>query len=316
MTGHTASVAGVSCLVLGAGGFIGSHLCQTLVAAGARVQGFGHAPAYPDALPAIRFTPGSLDDTAALADALRGAEIVFHLIGSTLPDASNKDPAADVQLNTVASIRMMEVCRAAGVRRIVFASSGGTVYGVPASVPISEDAPTDPISSYGINKLTTEKYLQLNSRLGGAHAISLRIANPFGPRQSPLRGQGLIAAIMYKVISGKPIEIWGDGSVVRDYVFVSDVTDALVAASLYDGPQPVVNIGSGIGRSILDVVASISQALERPNPEVVFRSKRQADVPANVLDITLAARTLQWRPQTDWQQGLLTTAAWITRTHG
>ncbi len=316
MTGHTNSLAGISCLVLGAGGFIGSHLCHALVAAGAQVRGFGHAPAYAEALPHVRFTQGSLADTTALADALRGTDIVFHLIGSTLPDASNKDPAADVQLNTVASIRMMELCRAASVRRIVFASSGGTVYGIPASVPISEDAPTDPISSYGINKLATEKYLQLNARLGGARAISLRIANPFGPRQNPLRGQGLIPAIMHKIITGKPIEIWGDGSVVRDYVFVSDVADALVAAGLYEGTSAVVNIGSGVGRSIVDVVASIGQVLDQPNPKIVFRSGRQADVPANVLDITLAARTLKWQPRTDWLQGLLTTAAWIARTHG
>ena len=311
----TGSVADVSCLVLGAGGFIGSHLCHTLVAADARVHGFGHLPAYPDSLPGIRFTPGSLTDVAALADALRGVEIVFHLIGSTLPDASNKDPAADVQLNTVASIRMMELCRKAGIRRIVFASSGGTVYGIPGSLPIPEDAPTNPISSYGINKLTIEKYLQLYTRLGGPRAVSLRIANPFGPGQSPLRGQGLIPAIMHKVLLGKPIEIWGDGSVIRDYVFVTDVTDALVAAALYEGCEPVLNIGSGIGRSILDVLGSICETLEWPSPQVVFRSGRQADVPANVLDISLAARALSWRPQTEWPKGLLKTATWIARKH-
>jgi UDP-glucose 4-epimerase len=316
LTGHGGSIADISCLVLGAGGFIGSHLCHALVTAGARVHGFGHPPAYADSLPGVRFTPGSLTDVTALADALCGIETVFHLIGSTLPDASNRDPATDVQLNTVASIRMIELCRGAGIRKIVFASSGGTVYGNPGSIPITESAPTNPISSYGINKLATEKYLQLYARMGGPRAVSLRIANPFGPYQSPLRGQGLVPAIMHKVLMGKPIEIWGDGSVVRDYVFVSDVADALVAAALYEGCEPVLNIGSGIGRSILGVLSSICEALEQPGPEIVFRSGRQADVPANVLDISLAAQVLPWNPQTDWLEGLLKTATWITRTHG
>ena len=123
-------LAGSSCLVLGAGGFIGGHLCRALAQAGARIHGFGRRASFPAALPAMRFTVGEFTDRAALALAVDGADIVFHLLGGTNPEVSNKDPIADLQINTVASVQLLELCRAAGVRRLVFISSGGAVYGV------------------------------------------------------------------------------------------------------------------------------------------------------------------------------------------
>lgn len=314
MTG-AASLDGVSCLVLGAGGFIGGHLCQALVQAGARVHGFGRRPAFAEALPPMRFTPGEFTDRAAIAAAVDGAEIVFHLLGGINPEVSNKDPIADLQGNAAASLQLFECCRAAGVRRIVFASSGGTVYGVPSAVPIHEAAPTDPISAYGINKLTVEKYLQLYARLGGPRALSLRIANPYGPFQSPFRRQGLVAALIETVLAGRPVEIWGDGRVVRDFLYVRDLAQAMLAASLYDGADVVLNVGSGVGRSVLEVTASICDILCRPPATVIHKPARQVDVPANVLDVRRIERALGWTVQTDWTEGVQRTAAWIARTY-
>ncbi len=309
----TGTLDGVPCLVLGAGGFIGGHLCHALVRAGARVHGFGRRPAFPDSLPPLRFTTGEFGDRAALALAVDGAEIVFHLLGGTTPEVSNRDPAADLQANTLASLHLMEMCRAVGVRRIVFVSSGGTVYGVPAAVPIAEDAPTDPISAYGINKLMVEKYLQLYAHLGGASAITLRVANPFGPYQSPLRRQGLVTATIAKVLAGQPVEVWGDGLVVRDYLYVTDLVEAMVAAAQYDGPERVMNIGSGVGRSVLDVIGAVGAVLGRSSPPIIRKASRQADVPVNVLDISRARHALAWTPRTDWHQGLRRTAEWISQ---
>ena len=299
--------------MLGAGGFIGGHLCHALVAAGARVHGFGRRPAFDGALPSIRFTHGEFTDRAALALAVDGAETVFHLLGGTNPEVSNKDPIADLQVNTIASVQLLELCRAARVRRIVFVSSGGAVYGVPAEVPIGEHAPTHPISAYGINKLMVEKYLQLYARLDGPSALSLRVANPFGPYQSPFRRQGLVAAMTETVLAGRPVEIWGDGRIVRDYLYVGDVADALVAAATYEGDAPVINIGSGVGRSVLDVVQDVATAAGRPTPHIVHRPARRADVPVNVLDTSLARRELGWTPRTDWSDGLRRTASWIDK---
>lgn len=306
---------GVRCLVLGAGGFIGGHLCRALVLAGASVNGFGRRPAFPEALPPMRFTPGEFTDRAAVAAAVEGIEIVFHLLGGINPEVSNQDPIGDLQGNAAASLQLLECCRAAGVRRIVFASSGGTVYGVPRAVPVDELAPTEPISAYGINKLMVEKYLQLYARLGGPRALSLRIANPYGPFQSPFRRQGLVAALIETVLAGRPVEIWGDGQVVRDFLYVQDLAEAMLAACRYDGPETVLNVGSGVGRSVLEVTASICDILGRPPATVIHQPARQVDVPANVLDVTRIERALGWSPRTDWTEGVQRTAAWIVRTY-
>jgi len=300
----------VPCTVLGAGGFIGSHLCQALVAAGAQVRGFGRRPLFPDSMPRINFTYGEFNDRTALARAIDGAEVVFHLLGGTTPEVSNNDPAADLQSSTLASIHLFELCRNSGVRKLVFASSGGTVYGVPSVVPITEDAQTDPISAYGINKLAVEKFAQLYDHLGGAKAVSLRIANPFGPFQSPSRRQGLIPAATMALLADVPFEVWGDGSVIRDYVYVTDVVEALVSAAAYDGRFKIFNIGSGVGRSIVDVVNSLGEILGR-TPKLRFKASRRADVPKNILDIQRANDALAWSPRTHWVDGLRKSLEWV-----
>lgn len=310
-----ASLAGVNCLVLGAGGFIGSHLCHALVREGARVHGFGRRPKFADALPPIRWTTGEFTDRAALALAVDGAEVVFHLLGGTNPEVSNKDPLADLQVNTVASVQLLELCRAAGVQKFVFVSSGGTVYGLPKTVPIPETAATDPISAYGINKLMVEKYLGLYQRLHGLRTMSLRVANPFGPLQSPYRRQGVVAALIETYLAHRPLELWGDGRVVRDFLFVGDLVEAIVAAARYEGPHQVLNVGSGIGRSLLDLVQSVALALDMPAAPIIHKPGRQGDVPANVLDITRARAALGWEPRTEWIAGLRLTADWIRATY-
>jgi UDP-glucose 4-epimerase len=315
MTGTATQLDGVPCLVLGAGGFIGSALCRALVQAGARVHGFGRFRAFADSLPPIRFTTGNFSDRAALALAVDGAEIVFHLLGGTNPEVSNKDPIADLQVNTVASVQLFELCRAAGVRKIIFVSSGGTVYGRQAVCPIPETAPTDPISAYGINKLMVEKYLQLYSYLGGPKAIALRVANPYGPFQNPFRRQGLVAALIETVLSDRKVEIWGDGQVVRDFLYVDDVAQAMLLAALYEGPETVLNVGSGIGRSVQEVAQSICAMLARPDIEFVYKPSRQADVAANVLDIRRIGAAFGWSARTPWAEGVQQTAAWINQTY-
>ena len=313
MTAHDA-VRGRSCLVLGSGGFIGAALCRALSRAGAQVHGFGHAPAYPDAAGPIRFTRGEFDDGAAVARAVDGAEVVFHLLGGSTPDLSNKDPVAEL-VGLGASIRLLEACRRAGVARVVFVSSGGTVYGVPTRVPVTEDAPTDPISAYGINKLVVEKYLHLYRRLHGLDSVVLRVANPFGPFQDPFRRQGVVAALTHAVASGRPVEVWGNGQVVRDFVYVDDVAEALVLAAGYAGPHRVFNVGGGVGRSVLDVVRDVGAALGRADVPVLHKPARAADVPTNVLDIGLIARELGWAPRTGWMDALRSTAAWLRAAH-
>jgi UDP-glucose 4-epimerase len=301
-----------SCLVLGAGGFLGGHLCRELLRRGASVHGFGRRRSYPEAVEGIRWTTGEFSDRAALARAVDGADYVFHVLGGTTPESSNKDPVADLVAGAVASLHLLEICRAAGVRKVIFLSSGGTVYGIPASVPIREDAPTDPISAYGVSKLAVEKYLHLYRHLHGLDYAVLRVANPFGPWQDPDRRQGVVTALMQAVLDGRPAVIWGDGRVVRDYLYAADVAEAVADAASYTGPHRVFNVGSGVGRSVLDLLRDIGTALGRGTTvAAAHKPGRATDVPVNVLDTALIRREMGWAPRTGWTEALEATAAWL-----
>ncbi len=304
------SLDGAACLVLGAGGFIGLHLSRALVDAGARVHGYGHPSSYPEALPdGVRWSAGEFADRAALQLAVRGADVVFHLLGGSDPASSSRDPAGALR-EAVLSVQLLDICRGAGVGRVVFVSSGGTVYGVPRAVPIAEDAPTEPISAYGIGKLAIEKYLGMYAHFYGLRSVVLRPANPYGPYQSPTRRQGIVPAMIASALSGRELEVWGDGRAVRDFLYVGDLARALLAAAAYDGPRRVFNVGSGVGRSLLEVAELVAAVVGRKVP-IVHRPARSVDVPVNVLDITRIEHTLGWRPDTEWIHGLRTTAAWV-----
>jgi UDP-glucose 4-epimerase len=308
------TLQGVPCLVLGAGGFVGTNLCRALQAHGAGVHGFGRRQSYPEALGRIPWTQGDFSDRAALARVVDGHEVIFHLVGGSLPDSSNKDPVADVMGCIVASLHLLEICRASGVRKIVFISSGGTVYGAPSKIPIPETAQTDPISAYGIGKLAVEKYLNLYQHLHGLDYVALRVSNPYGPYQSPTRRQGIVAAVLQKVLDRQEVEIWGTGEVVRDFIFIDDVVDAIIAAAGYNGPHQVFNVGSGVGRTILQIVEDIRLILDCRHIEIVYRPARPVDVPVNVLDTTLIREQIGWAPRIDWVDGLRATSSWLLRS--
>ena len=310
------AMAGVRCLVLGAGGFLGSALCAALRDQGAVVHAYGRNVAAAPPGGGALWTEATIEDAPALAAALRGQDTVFHLLSSSLPDSSNRDPAADVVAQVVPSILLLELCRAARVRKVVFASSGGTVYGIPAVVPTPESAGTIPISAYGINKLMIERYLELFRHLHGLEYHVLRIANPYGPGQSPFKKQGVVAAMLHRALSGFAIEVWGTGEVTRDFIHVADVSNAFMAAARYDGPHRTMNVGSGQGRSLNQLVADVRDVLRQPALEVVRKSARAADVPVSVLDTALIRRATDWRPGVDWMDGLAATAGWMRAAYG
>ncbi|MBV9997046.1 MAG: NAD-dependent epimerase/dehydratase family protein [Caulobacteraceae bacterium] len=303
--------AGRTCLVLGGGGFMGSWLVDALVRRGAEVRAYGRISQFAPRREDVTWLVNDFADRVALARAIEGAEVVFHLLGAGTPESSNADPYANLLAGPGATLQLLNLCRSEGVRRFVFASSGGTVYGIPQSTPIPESAPTHPISAYGVAKLTIEKYLHLLGHLHGFDYAVMRISNPFGPRQSPFRRQGLIAAILYKLLRGAPVEIWGDGSVVRDFLYVGDLVEAFVRVAEYGGPVRVFNIGSGQGLSVNEVVHGAAAAIGCADPRIVYKPGRQVDAPANVLDVSLAARELGWRVETPWAEGVRTTADWM-----
>ena len=238
--------------------------------------------------------------------------MVVHLVSATLPASSNDNPVYDVEANVVASLRLLEAARAARVRRILFISSGGTVYGPARRLPIDEDHPTEPACSYGIAKLAIEKYLGLYARLHGLKSTVLRFSNPFGERQNPGSAQGAVAVFLGRILAGRPIEIWGDGSVVRDYLYIADGARAFRLVLEKEPDGPVYNVGRGVGTTLDDLVTVLKRVTGRP-VEVVRRPGRPIDVPANVLDSRRLEAAVGWRPRVDLEEGLARTWEWLKR---
>ena len=191
----------------------------------------------------------------------------------------------------------------------MFLSSGGTIYGRAEQIPTPEDAATDPITAYGISKLTIEKYLALHEHLYRSDYRVLRVTNPYGPFQIALKNQGVIAALVARVMNGESMEIWGDGSVVRDFIYVDDVIDALEAAVHDRSSHRVFNIGSGEGHSLREIIDMVER-LAGKKLDIAWKPGRPMDVPVSIAAIGRAKGALGWSPKTPLEAGLRETIAW------
>lgn len=303
----------LKCLVLGASGFIGSHLVKALIKEGHFVKLFNRVPdlTFDDSLSSVtEIIQGDFNNETLLANALAECDICFHLISTVLPKTSNIDPAYDVRTNLIGTIKLLDYAAQLGLKKIIFLSSGGTVYGYPKQLPIPEDHPTDPICSYGITKLAIEKYLEFYYQHHGLNYVVLRLSNPYGARNRTNNNQGIIPIFLEKIIRQECVEIWGDGTVVRDYIYISDVIDALIKAINYQGSARIFNIGSGQGRSINHILEDIEHILEC-KVKKQYTASRVFDVPANILDISRAEQVLNWAPQVTFAEGLVATMNWL-----
>ena len=287
-------------LVLGGNGFLGRHLVRALCARGADVRVFDRG-IRQSASGNVMYCQGDLASGKGLDDALEGVDVVYHLISTTIPSTSNANPVFDVESNLLGTLGLLERMKTAGVRKIVFTSSGGTVYGNPRVVPVAEDAPLEPISSYGIVKVAIEQYLRLHAMLHRFDAVVLRLSNPYGPGETRIGVHGVIPTFFAKALEREPIEIWGDGTVIRDYLHVEDAVAALVLASEWSGFR-LYNVGSGVGHSLLDILNTIKR-VSGMDPDVVYRPPRSFDVQATYLDISRITTETSWRPTIDLEDG-------------
>lgn len=304
----------MKCVILGGGGFIGAAIADHLLLEGYELRVFERPRVEPyrkfKADERVEWVTGDFLNSYDISHAIDGMDIVLHLVSTTLPKNSNDDPIYDVQTNLVGTLQLLNAMIKHKVRKMVFISSGGTVYGKPHYLPIDENHPTNPLVSYGITKLAIEKYLQMFESLYGIKAIILRVSNPYGERQRTETAQGAVGVFLQCAINDIPIDIWGDGSIKRDYLYVNDVAHAFVQAINYSGSHCVFNISSGLGTSLNELIELLENILDK-SIKCRYLPARPFDVPVNVLNNKLAREELQWTPKMEIPEGIARTALWL-----
>jgi len=304
----------MNCLVLGGAGFIGSHLVDALLAHGHYVRVFDKKDVSKNnlmqSLNKIEFLEGDFINERDLSGAIKGIDTVFHLVSTTLPETSNQNPCYDIRTNVVSTISLLEKCVKHGIKKFFFLSSGGTVYGIPHFLPISELHPTNPICSYGISKLTIEKYLALFSHLYKLDYVILRPSNIYGERQRTNSIQGVIPVFLAKALLKEPIIVWGDGSVSRDFCHVDDLIEAFILLLHAGIKNKIYNIGSGRPGSLSEIIKLIG-TISGKDLRIEYKPNRALDVPINYLDLQLAYSELGWKPRIQLEEGIERTWNWV-----
>ncbi|WP_064572740.1 NAD-dependent epimerase/dehydratase family protein [Cupriavidus gilardii] len=310
-------------LLIGGGGFIGARLARQCLAAGLAVRIADLAlPAAgvdsPDG--PIEYVVGDFDNPADLERMLDGVNVVVHLVHRAMLLGLDSSMVQEIERNVAPTVRLFDRCVADKSLRLVFVSSGGTVYGEPLEpAPICERAALRPISVYGTSKSMIEQVLGLYAAQRGLQAIVVRPGNAYGPGQQPFKGQGLIPTVMASALQGKPVTIYGDGSAVRDYIHVDDIARGILAAIQAGRAGETYNIGTGLGTSINALINEfIRPAMADGGVEIdlQYAQPRGVDVAYNVLDPTRLAEQCGFRAAIDLQAGIAETWDWIFSTYG
>ncbi|HUX95579.1 MAG TPA: NAD-dependent epimerase/dehydratase family protein [Bacteroidales bacterium] len=299
-------------LVIGGNGFIGSHLVDKLLVKGHTVRVFDIIyEKYRKPLRKVDYRVSSLENKEELAESLLGIELVFHLASSTVPSTSNLDPKSDIRNNLLTTVELLEIISRQKIKRFVYFSSGGAVYGNPIANPINEEHPLNPISSYGIIKAAVEKYIYLFNRTHDFHPLVLRPSNPFGPRQGHFLAQGFISTALRKIKLKESINIYGNGTSTKDYIYIDDLIEAtyLLGMSKAVGSY---NVGSGTCVSLNDLLEIMSN-ITGIVPQVNYLRKQDYDVDHFTLDITKATKYIRWEPITSLENGIKKLWDWINK---
>lgn len=296
-------------LVLGGGGFLGSHIAETAHRAGYTVRIFDQCLSlFYCPSPGIEVVLGDWRDREGLMSSLVGIDVVLHMVSNSVP-ASKLSIGDEVMTNLIPALSLMEACRACRVERVVFASSGGAVYGSAGGSPIPETQPPAPCSSYGLGKTLVECCYEFLSVQYEIDVAVIRAANAYGERQSPIGKQGIVPIVMQRIRRGDPIQLWGN--TIRDYIYVGDVAQAFVMAAERVSGYRVYNVGTGRGTALSELVALIEE-ISGYTATVVYGDLRDCDVVENVLAIGRAKAELDWQPHVDLRSGLQKTWDWLT----
>ena len=310
----------VRILVTGAAGFIGSNVVDRLLDDHHEVVGVdnlsrGTRANLPD--PELHeergfsFIEGDVTDSRfATTVAEADVEVICHLAAQIDVRVSVQDPLEDARLNVLGTINVLEAARKAGVRKVVFTSSGGSIYGEPKQMPVDETTPVNPLSPYAASKVCGETYLGMYKGRYGLETTALALSNVYGPRQDPHGEAGVVAIFGNAMLQGRPAFIYGDGTSIRDYVFVEDVADAFARATGDKGNGRRFNIGTGVGTSVRQLHTAVADAALAPD-DPNFAPARLGELQAITLDASLAGKELGWVARTSLSEGLFKTLAWI-----
>jgi len=308
-------------LVTGGAGFIGSHIAEAYLAGGWEVTAVddlsrGHQRNIPAGARFVKADIRSPEARRLLATG--GFDVLNHHAAQIDVRVSVDSPALDADINLVGFVNLLEGAGEGGVRRVVFASSGGVVYGDPEVVPTPEQAPKGPISPYGVSKLSGEYYLRALGALRGFEGIAMRYANVFGPRQDPKSEAGVVSIFVSRLLEGQKLIVFGDGRQTRDYVFVRDVARANVLASTVAVPPggdidaTAFNIATSVQTSVLELADKVGTVMGR-KPELEFAPPRAGELSRSSLDAGKARRVLGWAPTVPFDDGLRELVSWFRK---
>lgn len=304
-------------LLLGAAGFIGTNLAIkfaenkkdriTLVDKNktyfSKIEKFN--------FPNVEIKESSLDLDMDFS-VLEGQDVVYHLVSTNVPTTSNQHISQDIKANVLFSSNLFDECVKHSVKKVVFISSGGTVYGKEAKCPLSENTPTNPISSYGVQKITIEKLLYLYNYMYGLDYRIIRLANPYGPYQRPNGVLGAVTTFTYKALKGEELQVYGDGSVVRDFIYIDDAVRGILNIVVGENKHHTFNLGCGYGTSIKDVVETVRKVVGA-DTEVIYKEGRTVDVPVNYLDISRYEKYYGSLNPISLEEGIRKTAEFMKR---
>ena len=300
-------------LVIGGSGYIGSHLLPLLVGSGRSVTVLGRRDLDEKSLPlGIKYQKGDFSDLLLLRRLLIHHDEVIHMAYASFPNTSYDNPLADLLENLPPSVQLFSEIAKNGIK-LLYISSGGTVYGEAGSLPINENHVTKPISPYGLTKLTLENYARLYRATKGLDYVCVRPANAYGVGQLPFKGQGFVSTAVASVLKNRAVNIFGSTGTVRDYVYVSDLAEGIFNVLQHGYLGETYNIGSGIGLSNLDVVIKLNSILERQGyvAKINHLPARKFVVKFNYLDYEKVNILTGWEPKVDFDEGLLMTIKWL-----
>lgn len=307
-------------LLLGAAGFIGTNLTIELaknaeneITLVDRCKDFFN-PIINMNLKNIRIVESGLTVDMDFDSILKNQEVVYHLVSTTVPTTSNQHISQELVSNVVFSANLFEACIRCGVKKVVFISSGGTVYGKEVDCPLKEKTATNPISSYGVQKVTIEKLLYLYRYMYGLDYRIIRLANPYGPYQRPNGVLGAVTTFTYKALKGDEITVYGDGSVVRDFIYIDDAIRAIMKIVEGENKHRTFNLGCGYGTSIKQVLETIEKALGI-SMNVSYIEGRKVDVPVNYLDISRYEKYYGALNPISLEEGIIKTADFMKQEY-